>query len=79
MPEEERISKESFAVVVTMKISDEQGNEVDSKSVDFGRLGADQLKGLADIFAMMASNVEYIRKLSPQYEKLGNSIPAYLC
>jgi hypothetical protein len=81
MPEQERRtfdSKEFFGVVVTMKISDEDGKEVDSKTVDFGNLRADQLKGLTDLFSMMASNVEYVRKLSPQYEKLGNSIPPYL-
>ncbi len=81
MPEQEKRtidSKEFFGVVVTMKISDTEGKEVDSKTVDFGSLRADQLKGLTDLFSMMASNVEYIRKLSPQYEKLENSSPPYL-
>jgi hypothetical protein len=80
MPEQNRVPdlKELFGVVVTMKISDESGKEIDSKAVDFGKLSSDQLRGLTDLFAMMASNVEYIRKLSPQYEKVGNSIPPYL-
>ena len=69
---------EVYEVVVAMKITDSSGKEVDSKTIDFGKLKKDQVKGLADLFAMMASNVEYIKKLEPQYEKLDKSKPAYL-
>ena len=69
---------EVYEVVVAMKITDGSGKEVDSKTIDFGKLKKDQVKGLADLFAMMASNVEYIKKLEPQYEKLDKSKPAYL-
>ena len=79
MPQPEKTpSVNLYSVIVSMKVSDEEGKEVDSKTVDFGKLQADQLKGLTDIFAMMASNVEYIRNLAPQYEKVGNTIPPYL-
>ncbi|MHB1907338.1 MAG: hypothetical protein ACYCQJ_00550 [Nitrososphaerales archaeon] len=69
---------EVYQVVVAMKITDSSGKEVDSKTIDFGKLKQDQVKGLADLFAMMASNVEYIKKLEPQYEKLDKSKPPYL-
>ncbi len=69
---------EVFGVIVTMKISDVDGKEVETRTVDFGKLKSDQLKGLTDLFSMMASSVEYIRKLAPQYEKLGKTVPPYL-
>jgi hypothetical protein len=67
-----------FSVVVTMIIMDDAGKEVDSKKIDFGKLRRDQVKGLADLFSMMSSNMEYIKKLQPQYEKLDKSKPPYL-
>jgi hypothetical protein len=81
MPEQSKAStdpKDVFGVVVSMKITNDQGEEVDSKTIDFGKLRSDQLKGLTDVFAMMASNIEYIRKLAPQYEKVGSTVPPYL-
>ncbi len=71
-------SSDIFEVVISMQITDESGKEVDSKKIDFGKLKRDQVHGLADLFSMMASNVEYIKKLEPQYEKLDKSKPAYL-
>ncbi|MDH2900784.1 MAG: hypothetical protein PXY39_07405 [archaeon] len=71
-------SADIFGVVVTMMIADTSGKEVDSKRIDFGKLKRDQVKGLTDLFSMMASNVEYIKKLEPQYEKLDKSKPPYL-
>jgi hypothetical protein len=81
MPEESKVStasKEIFRVTVSMNIKNENDKEVDSRTIDFGKMNGDQLKGLTDLFSMMASNVEYIRKLAPQYEKLGSSVPPYL-
>jgi hypothetical protein len=69
---------ETFDVVVSMSIKDAEGKNVDSKQIDFGKLKRAQVKGLADLFSMMASNVEYIKKLQPQYEKLDKSKPSYL-
>ncbi|HZW55897.1 MAG TPA: hypothetical protein VFF30_06375 [Nitrososphaerales archaeon] len=74
---DEKQGGEIFDVVVTMEISKE-GARVDSKKVEFGKLKEDQVKGLADLFSMMAANIEYIKKLSPQFEKLGRSVPNYL-
>ena len=71
-------SSDIFGVVVTMLITDISGKEIDSKRIDFGKLKRDQVKGLTDLFSMMASNVEYIKKLEPQYEKLDKSKPPYL-
>ena len=78
--EKEKSSESSdiFGVVVTMMITDTSGKEVDSKMIDFGKLKRDQVKGLTDLFSMMASNMEYIKKLEPQYEKLDKSKPPYL-
>jgi hypothetical protein len=70
-------SGELFQVVITMQIS-KRGREVESKRVDLGELKEDQVKGLADLFSMLAANVEYIKKLTPQFEKLGRSKPGYL-
>jgi Zn-finger domain-containing protein len=67
-----------FGVVVTMEITDVTGKEVDSKKIDFGKLKRDQVKGLADLFSMMSSNIEYIKKLEPQYERLDKNKPPYL-
>jgi hypothetical protein len=78
MPQEDKSESTVFGVIVSMRVSNEQGEEVESKTVDFGKLREDQLKGLIDIFAIMASNVEYIRKLAPQYEKVGKTVPPYL-
>jgi hypothetical protein len=71
-------SSELFHVKVSMDISKESGEKLDSKVIDFGLLKADQLRGLADIFSMMAANIEYLKKLSPQFEKMDGSIPSYL-
>jgi Zn-finger domain-containing protein len=60
-----------------MQIS-KKGREVETKRVDLGELKEDQVKGLADLFSMLAANVEYIKKLTPQFEKLGRSKPGYL-
>ncbi len=78
--EKEKSSQPSeiFEVVVTMIIADASGKEVDSKKIDFGKLKRDQVRGLTDLFSMMASNIEYIKKLEPQYEKLDKSKPPYL-
>ena len=67
-----------YDVVVTMEISRGEGMPVDSKKVDFGKLREEQVKGLTDIFSMMAANIEYLKKLTPQFEKLDKSKPPYL-
>ena len=72
MPEEN-----SFDVIVTMEIS-QNGRDVEKKKVDFGRLKEAQVKGLADLFAMMSANIEYLKSLSPQFEKMDKSKPNYL-
>jgi hypothetical protein len=77
MPSEK--TGEIFRVKVSMIISNEREEHVDSKTVDFGSLKLDQLRGLTDLFSALASNVEYIKKLAPQYERLSNSAPPYLC
>lgn len=66
-----------FSVEVTMLVS-KDGKEVDRKRVDFGKIKEAQVKGLADLFSMMAANIEYLKKLTPQFEKLDKSKPAYL-
>lgn len=71
-------ARDVFGVVISMQISDETGKEVDSKRIDFGKLKLDQVRELADLFTMIASNIEYIKKLEPQYERLDKSKPAYL-
>jgi Zn-finger domain-containing protein len=67
-----------FDVVVSMEISRENGDTVDSKRIDFGKLKEDQVKGLTDIFSMMAANIEYLKKLAPQFERMDKSKPQYL-
>ncbi|MGI0091293.1 MAG: hypothetical protein ACREBS_06250 [Nitrososphaerales archaeon] len=68
---------EVYDVEVAMKVS-KSGKEIETKRVNFGKLKEAQVKGLADLFSMMAANVEYIKKLTPQFEKLDKSKPAYL-
>jgi hypothetical protein len=68
---------ETYNVEVVMSVS-KDGREVDKKRVDFGKLKEAQVKGLADLFAMMAANIEYIKALTPQFEKLDKSRPEYL-
>jgi division protein CdvB (Snf7/Vps24/ESCRT-III family) len=60
-----------------MKIS-KNGRLVETKDIDFGKLKEAQVKGLTDLFSMMAANIEYIKKLEPQFEKLDKSKPNYL-
>jgi hypothetical protein len=71
------VDEESYNVEVTMQVS-KQGKEIDRKRVDFGLLKEAQVKGLADLFSMMAANIEYIKNLTPQFEKIDKSKPAYL-
>jgi|HubBroStandDraft_4_1064222.scaffolds.fasta_scaffold3592543_1 hypothetical protein len=68
---------ETYNVEVVMSVS-KDGREVDKKRVDFGKLKEAQVKGLTDLFAMMAANIEYIKALTPQFEKLDKSRPEYL-
>ena len=70
-------SGEEYDVEVSMKIS-KDGKNVETKNVDFGILKESQVKGLTDLFSMIAANVEYIKKLAPQFEKLDKSKPTYL-
>ena len=71
------MSGRTYEVVVSMTISSEQ-HEVETKKIDFGKLNDDQVKGLAELFSMMASNIEYLKKLAPQFEKIDKSRPGYL-
>lgn len=74
---DETVEGETYDVVVSMEVS-KDGQRVDFKKIDFGKLKEAQVKGLADLFAMMADNIAYIKKLSPQFEKLDRSVPTYL-
>ena len=68
---------DSYDVSVTMIVS-KNGRDVERKKVDFGKLKEAQVRGLADLFSMMSANIEYIKSLTPQFEKLDKSKPAYL-
>ncbi len=70
-------SEEEYKVEIIMKIS-KDGRSVETKEIDFGILKKSQVGGLTDLFSMMAANVEYIKKLAPQFEKMDKSKPAYL-
>jgi hypothetical protein len=67
----------TYNVEVIMTVS-RDGRDVDKKRVDFGKLKEAQVTGLADLFAMMAANIEYIKALTPQFEKLDKTRPDYL-
>ncbi len=69
--------KELYDVKVTMQIS-KKGKVVETKNMDMTKLNEAYVKGLADLFSMLAANVEYIKKLTPQFEKLDKSKPNYL-
>ena len=77
LSQEDGPREEEYDVNVTMKIS-KHGRDVETKTIDFGMLKESQVKGLTDLFSMMAANVEYIKKLSPQFEKLEKGKPTYL-
>ncbi|MGI0079582.1 MAG: hypothetical protein ACRECH_08155 [Nitrososphaerales archaeon] len=66
-----------FDVVVTLSIG-QNGKEVETRKIDFGKVRDDQLKALTDLFATISSNVDAIRKMAPIYEKLDKSKPSYL-
>lgn len=68
---------DEYSVEVTMKIS-RKGKVMQTKNIDFGRLREAQVRGLTDLFAMLAQNVEYIKNLTPQFERLDKSKPSYL-
>jgi hypothetical protein len=69
--------EEEYRVEVSMKIS-KHGSIVETKNIDFGIMKESQLKGLTDLFSMMAANIEYLKKLAPQFEKLEKGKPNYL-
>jgi Zn-finger domain-containing protein len=68
---------DNYDVTVTMEIS-KNGRHVDQKKVDFGKLREAQVKGLADLFSMLSANMEYLKSLTPQFEKIDKSKPTYL-
>ena len=68
---------DAYDVTVTIQVS-KNGKDVDRKKLDFGKIKEAQVRGLADLFAMMSANVEYLKSLTPQFEKLEQSKPAYL-
>ncbi len=70
-------SGQVFDVVVTMSIGQE-GKEVQSRRIDFGKVREDQLKALTELFGTISSNVEAIKNLAPVFEKLDKSKPSYL-
>ncbi len=71
------MEEDVYSVEVVMSIS-KDGKEAEKKKVDFGKLKEAQVKGLTDLFSMMAANIEYIKALTPQFEKLDRSRPEYL-
>jgi hypothetical protein len=74
---EDGVREEEYGVEVSMKIS-KQGRLIETKNIDFGTMKESQLKGLTDLFSMMAANIEYLKKLAPQFEKLEKGKPNYL-
>jgi hypothetical protein len=70
-------TEEEYGVEVSMKIS-KHGKGVETKNIDFGILKESQVKALTELFSMMAANIEYLKKLSPQFEKLEKGKPTYL-
>jgi hypothetical protein len=71
------LQDEIYSVEVVMSVSKE-GEEVEKKRVDFGKLKEAQVKGLADLFSMMSAKLEYIKALTPQFERLDKTRPEYL-
>ncbi len=69
--------EDEYSVEVSMRVS-KYGRNVETKTIDFGKLKEAQVRGLTDLFAMLAANIEYIKKLTPQFEKLDRSKPDYL-
>lgn len=68
---------DDYTVQVSMNVS-KKGQTVETKKIDFGHLKEAQVRGLTDLFTMLAQNIEYIKKLTPQFEKLDKSKPGYL-
>ena len=77
VPESEPSSDDDYTVQVSMNIS-KKGQTVETKKIDFGHLREAHVRGLTDLFTVLAQNVEYIKKLAPQFEKLDKSKPGYL-
>ena len=64
-------------VVVSMDIY-ENGAKVDEKKIDFGRMDKNALNELINLFALMAKDIEQVKKLGPQIRKLEKETPEYL-
>lgn len=73
----DELGDDDYLVEVSMNVS-KKGRAVETRKIDFGHLKEAQVRGLTDLFAMLAQNVEYIKKLTPQFEKLDKSKPSYL-
>ncbi|MDG6996056.1 MAG: hypothetical protein JRN52_09035 [Nitrososphaerota archaeon] len=69
--------KELYDVKVTMQIT-KKGKIVEMKNMELNNLNEAYVRGLADLFSMLAANTEYLKKLTPQFEKLDKSKPSYL-
>jgi Zn-finger domain-containing protein len=77
VPETDQGNEDDYTVEVSMSVS-KKGRSVETKKIDFGHLKEAQVRGLTDLFTMLAQNFEYIKKLTPQFEKLDKSKPSYL-
>ena len=67
-----------YDVVVSMDISSGEGIEGRFQENRFWKAKEDQVKGLTDLFSTIAANIEYLKKLAPQFDKMNKSKPQYL-
>lgn len=73
-------SKQSkiYGVTVSMIIDEEGKGEIDRKEINFGRMDSAALKELTDMFSLMSKDIDQIKRLKVQFEKLEKTKPEYL-
>jgi hypothetical protein len=67
-----------YHVTVSMIIDEEGKGVIDKKQIDFGKMDFEALKELTDMFNLMSKDIDQIKRLKPQFEKIEKTKPEYL-
>ena len=67
-----------YRTKVIMEITDDKGELVRKREIDLGKMNESALNELNDLFSLMSKDIDQIKKLEPQFEKLAKREPEYL-
>jgi hypothetical protein len=73
-----KIPPKVYRTRVIMEVTDDRGELVKKRSIDLGKMNENTLNELNDLFSLMSKDIDQIKKLEPQFEKLAKRDPEYL-